>query len=67
MESRAYWRDRALLDYGKHEAAFADQSSLLEQAMEAFQTGSYPSSSHRGETGYPSAGGTVFPVLVAGR
>ncbi len=40
-ESRAHWRDRAVLDFGKHQSAFADQAVLLEQAMAAFQEGRY--------------------------
>jgi hypothetical protein len=40
-ESRAHWRDRAVLDFGKHQDAFADQQALLERAIKAFKAGAY--------------------------
>jgi len=40
-ESRAHWRDRAVLDFGKHQMAFADQLILLETAIETFTSGGY--------------------------
>ena len=40
-ESRAHWRDRAVLDFGKHQEAFADQAALLEQAIDAFRKGRF--------------------------
>ncbi|MCK4748699.1 MAG: hypothetical protein KAT15_16715, partial [Bacteroidales bacterium] len=41
MESRAHWRDRALMAFGMHSEAFADQLKLLEQAMDHFMEGDY--------------------------
>ena len=41
MESRAHWKERALLAFGKHEAAFADQLQLLGDAMDHFQKGAF--------------------------
>jgi len=38
-ENRKYWRDRAALDFRKHEAAFADQLKLLNRAISAFEKG----------------------------
>jgi len=40
-ESRAHWRDRAVLDFGKHQEAFNDQVALLEQAIAAFRDGRF--------------------------
>ncbi len=40
-ESRAYWRDRAVLDFAMHQDAFADQVSLLSSAISAFKEGHY--------------------------
>lgn len=40
-ENRVYWRDRAALDYGKHQKAFADQQDLLNRAIAAFREGAY--------------------------
>jgi hypothetical protein len=39
MESRAHWRDRALLTYAKHEDAFANTRYLIEQALERLKQG----------------------------
>ncbi|MEN8227675.1 MAG: glycoside hydrolase family 20 zincin-like fold domain-containing protein [Bacteroidota bacterium] len=41
LENREYWRDRALLEFQKHEAAFTDQLSLVAMAMEKFKAGAY--------------------------
>ncbi len=41
MENRVYWRDRAALDFGKHQRAFADQLELLDHAIAAFKGGAY--------------------------
>jgi len=40
-ESRSYWRDRAKLDFGKHQEAFADQVVLLGKAIAAFKEGAF--------------------------
>jgi hypothetical protein len=41
LESRAYWRDRAALDFARHQDAFADQQLLLEAAIRDFKAGAY--------------------------
>ena len=41
MESREYWRDRALLEYDKHLVAFADQWNLVGEAMNQYREGNY--------------------------
>jgi len=40
-ESRAYWRDRAELDFARHQDAFADQLALLDRAIERFTEGAW--------------------------
>jgi hexosaminidase len=40
-ENRAYWRDRAALDFGKHQDAFGNQLELLDRAIQAFEAGAY--------------------------
>lgn len=40
-ESREHWRDRAVLDFGRHQDAFAEQQSLLSSAIAAFKEGAY--------------------------
>lgn len=40
-ENRVYWRDRAELDFGKHQLAFADQLDLLQVAISEFSEGAY--------------------------
>jgi len=41
MESRPYWKDRALLVYTKHARAFADQKNLLLAAINGLRRGAY--------------------------
>ncbi len=41
MENRAYWRDRALMEYNRHADALADQSNLLEATVDNFRRGAY--------------------------
>jgi len=41
MENRAYWRDRALLEYRRQLGAMADQGVLLRKAIGDFEAGSY--------------------------
>ena len=41
MENRAYWRDRALMEYNVHADAFANQLSLLEETIDSFKRGGY--------------------------
>jgi len=40
-ENRAHWRDRAALDFRKHQDAFDDQIQLLDAAIKAFKAGAY--------------------------
>jgi hypothetical protein len=40
-ESRLYWRDRAALDFAKHQDAFADQLQLLDGAIGNFKAGAW--------------------------
>jgi len=41
MENREYWRDSALLEFRKLEAAFTDQMNLVEGAIKRYKSGSY--------------------------
>ena len=41
MENRAYWKDRALMEYNVHADAFSMQLSLLEEAIDSFKRGGY--------------------------
>jgi hypothetical protein len=40
-ESRLYWRDRAELDFKRHQDAFAEQLQLLEKAIRDFESGAW--------------------------
>jgi hexosaminidase len=41
LESREYWKDRALLEYDKHLIAFVDQWNLVGEAMNQYREGNY--------------------------
>lgn len=41
MESRAHWRDRALMEFGNHRGALEELGQLLGAAIEQFRNGAY--------------------------
>lgn len=41
MENRAYWRDRALMEYNTHAMALREQLHLLNTVMDDFRTGDF--------------------------
>ncbi len=67
LESRAYWKDRALMDYDVHMEGFNDQMDLLEEAITEFRGGAYLPPPTEVRLDIRSRSGQFFPFwLVVG-